>query len=91
MTLLSSLVREWRYSGKAANMTDEDRIRDQCADDLEKIVNASNGFIATVSELQPLSTDDCYVIVQDWDESDPDQNVAIRLAAEVIRLREAQA
>jgi hypothetical protein len=45
-------------------------------------------FVAASDALPSITDDDCRVIVQDWNGSDPDQRVAIRLAAEVLRLRE---
>jgi hypothetical protein len=46
-------------------------------------------FVAVSEALPPVTDDDCNVILQDWDDSDPDQRVAIRLAAELLRARTA--
>jgi len=88
MSALSTLVRQWRYVGKASNANDEELIRDECADELEVALETAKAFCAASSVLDPISTDDCNVILQDWDESNPDQLVAMRLAAELLNSRQ---
>ena len=52
--------------------------------------NATIAVFRAASDVLPqISDDDCNVILQDWDESDPTQRAAMRLAAEALNLREA--
>lgn len=46
-------------------------------------------FVAATEVLPPITDDDCRVILQDWDESDADQQTAMRLAAELLIARRA--
>ena len=91
MSALSSLVREWRYTGKTSNATDDDLLLDRCADALETALETAKAFVAVEDMLAPISRDDCDVILQDWDAENSDQRVAMRLASSLIASQSREA
>lgn len=61
MERLWELVREWRYTGKSVNATEEQLCLDACADRLEAAINESGlaGLITACREVVPCSFCEC--------------------------------